>query len=60
MLMVPYPKLGNKVYYVAWQHSIACTGYQKTALQEARHRWRNKGPESPFDPTLNKQPDFGS
>ena len=60
MLMAPYPKLGNKVYYVAWQHWIACTGYQKTALQEARHRWRDKGPESPFDPTLNKQPDFGS
>jgi hypothetical protein len=61
MIMAPYPKLGNdKIYYVAWQHWIACTGYQKAALQEARHRWRNKGPESPIDPTVNKQPDFGS
>jgi hypothetical protein len=59
MLMAPYPKLGNKVYFVAWQHWIACTGYQKAALQEARKLWRNKGPESPFDPTINKQPDFG-
>jgi hypothetical protein len=60
MLMAPYPKLGDKVYYVAWRHWIACTGYQKTALDEARSRWRDKGPESPFDPTVNKQPDFGT
>jgi Protein of unknown function (DUF3105) len=60
MLMAPYPKLGDKVYYVAWQHWIACTGYQKGALDEAQKRWRDKGPESPFDPTVNKQPDFGS
>jgi hypothetical protein len=60
MLMAPYPKLGDKVYYVAWQHWIACTGYQKTALDEAQKRWRDKGPESPIDPTVNKQPDFGT
>lgn len=59
MLMAPYPKLGDKIYYVAWQHWIACTGYQKTALDEARKRWRDKGPESPIDPEQNKQPDFG-
>jgi hypothetical protein len=60
MLMAPYPKLGDKVYYVAWQHWIACTGYQKAALDEAQKRWRDKGPESPVDPTANKQPDFGA
>jgi hypothetical protein len=60
MLMAPYPKLGAKIYYVAWQHWIACTGYQKAALDEAQKRWRNKGPESPYDPYVNKQPDFGS
>lgn len=60
MLMAPYPKLGAKIYYVAWQHWIACTGYQKTALDEAQKRWRDKGPESPIDPTVNKQPDFGN
>ena len=60
MLMAPYPKLGAKIYYVAWQHWIACTGYQKTALDEAQKRWRDKGPESPVDPTINKQPDFGT
>jgi hypothetical protein len=60
MLMAPYPKLGDKVYFVAWQHWIACTGYQKAGLDEAQKRWRDKGPESPIDPEANKQPDFGS
>ena len=50
MLMAPYPKLGNKVYYVAWQHWIACTGYQKTALDEAQKRWREQGPREPDRP----------
>jgi uncharacterized protein DUF3105 len=60
MLMAPYPKLGDKVYFVAWQHWIACTGYQKAGLDEAQKRWRDKGPESPIDPEANKQPDFGT
>ena len=52
MLMAPYPKLGDKVYFVAWQHWIACTGYQKAGPSTRRkERWRDKGPESPVDPT---------
>ena len=56
MLMAPYPKLGNKVYFVAWQHWIACTGYQKAALNEARKRWATRAPRARSTPRSTSSP----
>ena len=42
------------VRHVAYELRRSCS------LDEAQKRWRDKGPESPVDPELNKQPDFGS
>ncbi|MDX6573373.1 MAG: hypothetical protein QOC86_2529 [Gaiellales bacterium] len=38
-LMAPYPKLGDKVVYTAWQRMLRCTGFQKDALTGAQAKW---------------------
>ena len=50
MLMAPYPKLGDKVYFVAWQHWIACTGYQKGGARRGAEALAQQGPREPDRP----------
>jgi hypothetical protein len=38
-LMAPYPKLGKRVVYTAWQRMLSCTGFQKDALIGAQTKW---------------------
>jgi hypothetical protein len=38
-LMAPYPKLGKRVVYTAWQRMLSCTGFQKAALTGAQAKW---------------------
>lgn len=38
-LMAPYPKLGKRVVYTAWQRMLNCTGFQKDALTGAQAKW---------------------
>jgi hypothetical protein len=38
-LMAPYPKLGKRVVYTAWQRMLSCTGFQKDALTGAQAKW---------------------
>ena len=58
MVVAPYPKLGDKVALTAWGHLVECTGFQPEALDVAKARWRNKGPESPIDPTAGRLPNW--
>ena len=38
-LMAPYPKLGTRVVYTAWQRMLSCQGFQKAALTGAQAKW---------------------
>jgi uncharacterized protein DUF3105 len=38
-LMAPYPKLGNRVVYTAWQRMLSCKGFQEDALTGAQAKW---------------------
>ena len=38
-LMAPYPKLGKRVVYTAWQRMLSCTGFQKDALIGVQDKW---------------------
>ncbi len=38
-LMAPYPKLGKRVVYTAWQRMLSCQGFQKDALTGAQAKW---------------------
>jgi hypothetical protein len=38
-LMAPYPKLGKRVVYTAWQRMLNCTGFQQDALTGAQAKW---------------------
>jgi Protein of unknown function (DUF3105) len=38
-LMAPYPKLGKRVVYTAWQRMLSCTGFQQAALTGAQAKW---------------------
>ena len=37
--MAPYPKLGKRVVYTAWQRMLSCQGFQKDALTGAQAKW---------------------
>jgi hypothetical protein len=39
LLMAPYPKLGDRVVYTAWQRMLSCTGFQRAALIGAQAKW---------------------
>jgi hypothetical protein len=38
-LMAPYPKLGTRVVYTAWQRMLSCQGFQQAALTGAQAKW---------------------
>ena len=38
-LMAPYPKLGKRVVYTAWQRMLSCQGFQEDALLGAKAKW---------------------
>jgi hypothetical protein len=38
-LMAPYPKLGKRVVYTAWQRMLSCQGFQQDALTGAQAKW---------------------
>jgi hypothetical protein len=38
-LMAPYPKLGKRVVYTAWQRMLSCKGFQEPALTGAQAKW---------------------
>ncbi len=38
-LMAPYPKLGKRVVYTAWQRMLSCQGFQEDALTGAQAKW---------------------
>jgi hypothetical protein len=38
-LMAPYPKLGTRVVYTAWQRMLSCQGFQQDALTGAQAKW---------------------
>ena len=38
-LMTPYPKLGKRVVYTAWQRVLSCQRFQKDALTGAQANW---------------------
>ena len=38
-LMAPYPKLGKRVVYTAWQRMLSCEGFQEAALTGAQAKW---------------------
>jgi hypothetical protein len=38
-LMAPYPKLGKRVVYTAWQRMLSCKGFQEDALTGAQAKW---------------------
>jgi Protein of unknown function (DUF3105) len=38
-LMAPYPKLGTRVVYTAWQRMLSCQGFQEAALTGAQAKW---------------------
>ena len=38
-LMAPYPKLGKRVVYTAWQRMLSCQGFQEAALTGAQAKW---------------------
>ena len=38
-LMAPYPKLGKRVVYTAWQRMLSCQGFQEDALIGAQAKW---------------------
>jgi hypothetical protein len=37
--MAPYPKLGKRVVYTAWQRMLSCQGFQEDALIGAQAKW---------------------
>jgi hypothetical protein len=48
-LMAPYPKLGKRVVYTAWQRMLSCQGFQQDALTGAQAKWagtKGIGPEA--------------
>jgi Protein of unknown function (DUF3105) len=52
-LMAPYPKLGKRVVYTAWQRMLSCTGFQKDALTGAQAKWTGLKGVAPEAPAFN-------
>jgi hypothetical protein len=59
MLLDPYPKLGNKISYTMWTRLVECTGFDERVMDGLRGK-RNQAPapETPQDPSVNRQPNF--
>jgi hypothetical protein len=57
-LMAPYPKLGKRVVYTAWQRMLSCTGFQEDALTGAQAKWTGLKGVAPEAAAFNT-PDSG-
>jgi hypothetical protein len=57
-LMAPYPKLGKRVVYTAWQRMLSCTGFQEDALIGAQAKWTGMKGIAPERAAFNT-PDSG-
>jgi Protein of unknown function (DUF3105) len=57
-LMAPYPKLGKRVVYTAWQRMLSCTGFQEDALIGAQAKWTGLKGVAPERKAFNT-PDSG-
>ena len=57
-LMAPYPKLGKRVVYTAWQRMLSCTGFQEDALTGAQAKWTGLKGVAPERAAFNT-PDSG-
>jgi hypothetical protein len=57
-LMAPYPKLGKRVVYTAWQRMLSCQGFQEDALTGAQAKWTGMNGIAPERAAFNT-PDSG-
>jgi hypothetical protein len=57
-LMAPYPKLGGRVVYTAWQRMLSCKGFQEDALTGAQAKWTGMKGVAPERAAFNT-PDSG-
>jgi hypothetical protein len=57
-LMAPYPKLGKRVVYTAWQRMLSCQGFQEDALTGAQAKWSGMNGVAPERAAFN-QPGSG-
>ena len=57
-LMAPYPKLGKRVVYTAWQRLLSCQGFQQDALTGAQAKWAGLKGVAPEKAAFNT-PDSG-
>ena len=57
-LMAPYPKLGKRVVYTAWQRMLSCQGFQEDALTGAQAKWSGMKGIAPERAAFNT-PDSG-
>jgi hypothetical protein len=57
-LMAPYPKLGKRVVYTAWQRMLSCQGFQEDALTGAQAKWAGMNGIAPERAAFNT-PDSG-
>jgi hypothetical protein len=57
-LMAPYPKLGKRVVYTAWQRMLSCQGFQEDALTGAQAKWTGMKGVAPEKAAFNT-PDSG-
>ncbi|HEY3615077.1 MAG TPA: DUF3105 domain-containing protein [Gaiellales bacterium] len=57
-LMAPYPKLGKRVVYTAWQRMLSCQGFQQDALTGAQAKWTGLKGVAPEAAAFNT-PDSG-
>ena len=57
-LMAPYPKLGKRVVYTAWQRMLSCQGFQEDALTGAQAKWAGMNGVAPERAAFNT-PDSG-
>jgi hypothetical protein len=57
-LMAPYPKLGTRVVYTAWQRMLSCKGFQEDALTGAQAKWTGMKGVAPERAAFNT-PDSG-
>ena len=57
-LMAPYPRLGKRVVYTAWQRMLSCQGFQKDALTGVQDKWSGMNGIAPERAAFNT-PDSG-
>ena len=51
--MAPYPKLGKRVVYTAWQRMLSCQGFQQDALTGAQAKWAGMNGVAPERAAFN-------